>query len=62
MTYDAERFLLQEMERDDLIEMQDFGKWKDVLDTTMGFDEEYNVVDEDAGMLFPQEIKEVNLE
>lgn len=61
MTYDAERFLLQEMERDDLIEMQDFGRMKEVLDTTMGFDEDYNIVDVDAGMLFPQEIKEVNI-
>lgn len=61
MTYDAERFLLQEMERDDLIEMQDFGNIKEVLDTTMGFDEDYNLVDEDAGMLFPQAIREVEI-
>lgn len=61
MTYDAERFLLQEMERDDLIEMQDFGNIKEVLDTTMGFDEDYNLVDEDAGMLFPQAIREVEV-
>lgn len=58
MTYDAEVFLLQEMNRDDLIEFHDFGYEKDVLDTTMGFDENYNIVDEDAGMLFPQVIKE----
>ena len=61
MTYDAERFLLQEMERDDLIEMQDFGNIKEVLDTTMGFDEDYNLVDKDAGMLFPQAIREVEI-
>lgn len=62
MTYDVEVFLLQEMDRDDLIEFQDFGHTKEVLDTTMGFDENYNIVDPDAGMLFPQEIKEYPLD
>lgn len=58
MTYDIEQFLLQEMDRDDLMEIQDFGTFKEVIDTTMGFDENYNIVDEDAGLLFPQEFKE----
>lgn len=60
MTHEVEEFLLQEMYRDDLIEFQDFGHMKEVIDTTMGFDENYNIVDEDAGMLFPQEIKELD--
>lgn len=61
MTYDAEQYLLHEMERDDMMEIYDFDNMKEVLDTTMGFDEDYNIIDKDAGMLFPQEIKEVNL-
>jgi len=58
MTYDIEQFLLQEMDRDDLMEIQDFGTFKEVVDTTMGFDENYNIIDEDAGLIFPQEFKE----
>jgi len=58
MTYDIEQFLLQEMDRDDLMEIQDFGTFKEVVDTTMGFDENYNIIDEDAGLIFPQEMKE----
>lgn len=61
MTYATETFLLQEMDRDDLMEIQDFGHMKEVLDTTMGFDENYQIIDEDAGLLFPQEIKEYNI-
>lgn len=61
MTYDAEQYLLHEMERDDMMEIYDFDNMKEVLDTTMGFDEDYNIIDKDAGMLFPQEIKEVNV-
>lgn len=58
MTYDIEQFLLQEMDRDDLMEIQDFGTFKEVVDTTMGFDEDYNIIDEDAGLIFPQEFRE----
>ena len=58
MTYDIEQFLLQEMDRDDLMELQDFGTFKEVVDTTMGFDENYNIIDEDAGLIFPQKMKE----
>lgn len=61
MTYDIEKFLLQEMDRDDLIELQDFGTFKEVIDTTMGFNENYEIIDEDAGLIFPQEIKEYDM-
>ena len=62
MTYDIEQFLLQEMDRDDLMEIQDFGTFKEVVDTTMGFDENYNIIDEDAGLIFPQEFKKYDIE
>lgn len=62
MTYDIEQFLLQEMDRDDLMEIQDFGTFKEVVDTTMGFDESYNIIDEDAGLIFPQEFREYDEE
>lgn len=61
MTHDVEEFLLKEMDRDDLMEIQEFGTLKDVLDTTMGFNENYQIEDEDAGLIFPQEIKEYDV-
>ena len=58
MTYESEQYLLKEMARDDYMDLYDYdNRLKEVADTTMGFDEDYNIIDDDADMLFPQEIK-----
>lgn len=62
MTHDAEMFLLREMDRDDLLNFQDYGNFNDIMDESLGIDiETGEIVDEDAGMLFPQPLREYDV-
>lgn len=62
MTHNVEMFLLREMDRDDLVSFQDYGDFNDIMDECLGIDiETGEIVDEDAGMLFPQPLKEFDI-
>lgn len=62
MTHNVEMYLLREMDRDDLVSFQDYGDFNDIMDECLGIDiETGEIVDEDAGMLFPQPLKEFDI-
>ena len=54
MTYDAEQYLLHEMDKEDFLDLQKVGHMDELLDSILYLDETADMIDEDNGLLFPQ--------